>query len=198
MPRNEGFAAPARVNYVGKGANLYTLGYRLHGSALAVNGYLNRTWLYDTIRAQGGAYGAGGRFDYLSGNYAYTSYRDPNLLRTLDNYDGAPAFLRRLDLSEDELTKATIAAIGRLDSYQLPPDKGFTSLARFLTGETDEHRQQLRDEVLSTGRKDFRTFADALEAVRDAGHIVAMGSEEALQAAGDERPGLWSNITRAL
>ncbi len=198
IAQNEGFAVPSPVNYVGKGANLYEQGYRLHGSALAVNGYLNRTWLYDRIRAQGGAYGAGSRFDYLSGNFAYTSYRDPNLLSTLDNYDAAPAFLRRLDLSEGELTKAVVAAIGRLDSYRLPPDKGFTSLTRFLTGETDEWRQRMREEVLSTGPEDFAAFAGALEAVREAGHIVAMGSEEALQAAGEQRPGLWSTITRAL
>lgn len=40
-----------------------------------------------------------------AGDFRYLSYRDPNLLSTLDAYDGSPAFLKGLDLSADELTK---------------------------------------------------------------------------------------------
>ena len=198
LPRNEGFTLPAQVNYVGKGADLYAMGYKLDGSVLAINGYLNTTWMWEKIRAQGGAYGGFVSFDRLTGTFAYLSYRDPNLLRTLDNYDATPEFLRELDLSERELTKAIISAIGKLDTYQLPADKGFTSLGRYLTGETDERRQQLRDEVLSTTAQDFRDFAAALDGVRSEGHVVALGSEDALKAAAEQRPGLWTEVTRAL
>jgi len=36
----------------------------------------------------GGAYGGFCNFDSHSGMFTYLSYRDPNLLGTLDNYDG--------------------------------------------------------------------------------------------------------------
>ncbi len=198
LPLREGFTVPSQVNYVGKAAVLHRAGRPLHGSVLAINAYLNTTWLWEKVRAQGGAYGAHGGLDLLSGLYTYTSYRDPNVLRTLDNYDGTPHFLRSLAPDDDEVTKAVIAATGKLDRHQLPAAKGFTSLSRVLTGRTDAWRQQLRDELLSTTSAHFGAFADALEEVARAGHVVALGSGQALQAAEAERPGLWGSVTALL
>ena len=78
-----------QVNYVGKAANLYEDGnYQLHGSSYVINKYLGTTWLWDRIRVSGGAYGGFSDFDSHSGMFTYLSYRDPNLLKTVDNYDG--------------------------------------------------------------------------------------------------------------
>ena len=183
FPRNEGLAFPAQVNYVGKGGNLFDLGYRLHGSIAVINNMLRRDYLLQRIRIQGGAYGAFATFNPTSGVYTNLSYRDPNLAATLDVYDGTAAFLRGVDLSDDELTRAIIGAIGAIDAYQLPDAKGYTSLTRYLTGETDARLQQYRDEVLSTTTADFHALADVLEAMRDSGDIVVLGSREALESA---------------
>ena len=179
----EGLTIPAQVNYVGKGANLYKLGYKLHGSALVVTHYLGTTWLWERVRVQGGAYGGFSVFDHRSGVFTYLSYRDPNLLGTLDNYDGTVGFLRGLDLSTDELTKAIIGVIGDLDSYMLPDAKGYTSMMRYLAGDTEESRQKLRDDVMATTGKEFQAFADALEQVQRAGSVVVLGSEKAITEA---------------
>ena len=32
--------------------------------------------------------------------FTYLSYRDPNLLKTVDVYDGTPGFLRELELDQ--------------------------------------------------------------------------------------------------
>lgn len=54
------------------------------------------------------------------------SYRDPNLLKTLEVYDGTAKFLRELEVDDDALTKAIIGTIGDVDSYQLPDAKGYS------------------------------------------------------------------------
>lgn len=194
---SEGLIIPANVNYVAKGADLYRLGYRLHGSALVVTRYLMTTWLWEQIREQGGAYGGFCSFDPRSGLFSYTSYRDPNLLRTIDVYDRSAAFLRQLDLSEKELTRAIIGAIADLDAYQLPDARGFTAMARYLVGDDDAYRQQIRDEVLGTTPADFRAFADVLDTLRDNAALVVMGGEDAITAANQERA-LFAEITRVL
>jgi presequence protease len=71
----------------------------------------------------GGAYGGFSDFDSHSGMYTYLSYRDPNVLKTVESYDGTPDFLRSLELDSDSLTKAIIGTIGDIDSYQLPDSK---------------------------------------------------------------------------
>jgi Zn-dependent M16 (insulinase) family peptidase len=190
VPENEGLSIPAQVNYVGKGANLYQLGYEYHGSIHVITNHLRTAYLWDKIRVQGGAYGAFCRFSHHSGVFTYLSYRDPNLLETLSVYDSAPEYLRNLSLSDDDLTKSIIGAIGTMDAYQLPDAKGETALARYLLGETDESRQKTRDEVLGTTAADFRRFADALDAVRREGNVVVLGSGEALEKANAVRDNL--------
>ena len=194
-PVNEGLTIPARVNYVAKGANLYDLGYQLDGSIAAITKYLRTTWLWEKVRVQGGAYGGSCRFDRYSGVFSYLSYRDPNLMATLNNYDQTAGFLRDLNLSNDELVKAIIGAIGDLDAYQLPDAKGYTSMARHLIGVTEENRQQYRDEILNTTTTDFRSFATVLDQVTKQGQVAVMGSSESINAANE---GGWLEVRKVL
>ncbi len=196
-PAFEGLTIPAQVNYVGKGANLYQLGYQLDGSVAVISKYLRTTWLWERVRIQGGAYGGFCVFDHRSGVFTYLSYRDPNLLNTLENFDGTVQFLRQLDLSEDELRKSIIGAIGEMDAYQLPDAKGYTSLTRYLTGDSDEARQRRRDEILSTTAADFKAFADVLEELNKQGLVAVMGSKEAIDAANEAREG-WLEVQEVL
>ncbi len=182
----EGLTIPAQVNYVGKGANLYEHGYQKDGSADVIVGYLRMTHLWEKIRVQGGAYGAFAQFDDATGVFTFLSYRDPNITATIENYDQAAAFLKGLDasrLSDNELKKAIIAAIGELDSYQLPDAKGYTSMMRYITQRTDAMRQKYRDEVLSTNGEDFIAFGEALENVAKSNAVVVVGSQAAIEGA---------------
>jgi Predicted Zn-dependent peptidases, insulinase-like len=184
---NEGLTLPAQVNYVGKAANLYDLGYEYNASAAVISRYLRTTWLWEKVRMQGGAYGGFCSFDRLSGVFSFTSYRDPNLLGTLENYDLASRFLKELKLNDDELTKSIIGAIGDIDAYQLPDAKGYTSLVRYLLGDSEERLQQARDQIFATKAEDFRTFGELLEKFNEVAQVVVLGSTSAIEAANRER-----------
>lgn len=188
--KNEALTLPSQVNYVAKGADLYKLGYQNHGSVLVINKILSTTWLWEKVRVQGGAYGGFSSFDIHGGTYTFLSYRDPNLLNTLNTYDSTATYLQNLQLSESELTKAIIGTIGDLDAYQLPDAKGWTSLTRHLVGYTEEMRQQFRDEVLHTSLQDFKNFGKTLAAIAEKGQIVVLGSADAIEKANKEREGL--------
>ncbi len=194
---DEGLTIPAQVNYVGKAADLHRLGYKPHGSVVPILNYLRATWLWERVRVHGGAYGAFASYDWRSGAFSFLSYRDPNLQPTLDNYDQSARFLRELDLSQDELVKAIVGAIGMIDAYQLPDAKGFTSMLRFLMGESDEVRQQRRDEILSTTQADFRAFADVLEQVNAHGSVVVLGAPDAIARANAARSD-WLKVVKVL
>ncbi|EFO80139.1 peptidase M16C associated domain-containing protein [Oscillochloris trichoides DG-6] len=186
----EGLTIPAKVNYVAKGANLYQHGLRPNGSASVVVKLLNTAWLWDKVRVQGGAYGGFCGFNRNNGVFTYTSYRDPNLLATLDIYDRTGDFLRNLALDQTGLERAIIGTISDVDSYQLPDAKGGTAMWRYILGANDAYRQQLREEILDTSPADIRAFADAVDAVREHGIITVVGSADAVEAANREQPGL--------
>ncbi|CAA6664336.1 unnamed protein product [Spirodela intermedia] len=190
-PMKEAIVVPTQVNYVGKAANIYEAGYQLHGSSYVISEYIDNTWLWDRIRVSGGGYGTYSALDTDSGVFSYMSYRDPNLLKTVDVYDATANFLRELELDDDALTKAIIGTIGDVDPYQLPDAKGYSSLMRHLLGITEEERQIRREEILSTSVKHFREFADALEVVKDKGVVVAVASADDVAKANEEKGGFF-------
>ncbi|CAI7884568.1 unnamed protein product, partial [Closterium sp. NIES-54] len=193
--KNEAFLVPTQVNYVGKAVNLYdAAGYNLSGSAYVASKLVGMSWLWDRVRVSGGAYGGFCDFDSHSGVFTFLSYRDPNLLSTLDNYDGAVEFLRQLQLDEDARTKAIIGTIGDVDSYQLPDSKGYSSMVRYLLEVSEEDRQKRREEILTTTNKELNEFADYLQAVKEKGTVVVVASPGDVDAANKEKPGFLSTI----
>lgn len=185
----EGLSIPAQVNYVGSSTHLYDHGFSLHGSIAVIKNYLRTTYLWEKIRVQGGAYGAMVVFDINTGVLNLLSYRDPNLLTTLDNFAGVPGFLRSLELSDGELTKGIIGAIGEIDAYLLPDAKGYTSMARYLTQFDDDVRQTYRAQILGTSQQDFKDLADVLQVAWQDNQIVVLGSAEAIEQANQQKPG---------
>lgn len=197
---NEGLTIPAQVNYVGKGANLYQAGYQPSGAVEVITNYLRTTWLWEKVRVQGGAYGAFSLFDHHSGVLTFLSYRDPNLLATLEAYDRTVEFLKSLDaqrLTAEELTKNIIGAIGTMDAYLLPDAKGYTSMLRYLAGDTDESRQLWREQILSASLADFHLFGEALAHLRENGRVVVLGSSDAIENANAAK-GEWLKVQKVL
>ena len=135
--------------------------------------------------------------DHRSGNFTFLSYRDPNLLETLDIYDQTADFLKRAEPDKAELRRNIIGTIGDIDAYQLPDAKGFTSMQRYLALETDEIRQHRRDEILGASVADFRAFADALADLTAHGQVVVLGSEQAIRAVNARRPG-FLHVSKAM
>jgi presequence protease len=188
--KSEGLTIPAKVNYVVKGANLSQLGFAAKGCTHVVKSYLDINWLWHKVRVQGGAYGGGCLLDRRSGLFAFYSYRDPNLLATLDVFDGTAAFLSSADISPSELERCIIGTIGEIEPYRLPDAKGFAAMQSHLVGDTDAVRQRVRDEVLSTTVADVRAFATAAAEIARRGHMVVIGSKASIESANAERPGL--------
>lgn len=183
LPGAEALLIPAQVNYVGLGANLRDTGYAFHGSASVVLRHLRMGYLWDRVRVQGGAYGAYANYNRASGAFVFLSYRDPNVERTLDVYRGAADYLGNLSLTEEDVTRAIVGAIGDMDTYLLPGAKGNAALWRYLTGDTDDIRQRIRDEILSTTLRDFHDFAPHLDQAMRGAVPCVLGGPDADTAA---------------
>jgi hypothetical protein len=174
------------VNYLGKGVNLFDSGYTWHGSAAVILKHLRTGYLWDKVRVQGGAYGCMCGLDRMSGALYMVSYRDPNILRTLETYDTAGAHLARRAVPQEELSAAIVGAIGELDAYMLPDAKGAAAFTRYLCADTEEIRQRLREEILGTTSAHFKEFGEALAALSKQGRICALGGNSLERVARDK------------
>lgn len=191
--QNEAFTVPTQVSFVGKGVDLFKESeYIVSGKSEVVMKHVYATWLWDRVRAAGGAYGCIVDLDSESGVLTFASYRDPNLLETVGVYDEVPKFLKSIELDEDGLTKAIVGAIGEVDAYKLPDAKGMTAMVRYFKGITDEWRQARRDELLATKAHDFVKFGDDLEAIKgEKATVVAITTHEKAAEVSQKNPGFW-------
>merc|ERR1719221_406579 len=128
--------------------------------------YLSSGYLWDNVRVVGGAYGGGCAFNPTSGGFAFSSYRDPNLLGTLDIYDGTVGVLENLEIDDAALEQCIVGAAGDLDSPMTSQQIGSRALSHYLTGVTTEMCQQYRDEVIGTTRESFAAFAKKLKGAK--------------------------------
>ncbi len=192
LPEREGLVLPAQVNYAAFGANLRQLAAQPGLASGVVCKFLRAGYLWERVRVQGGAYGAGVSYSRTSGNLVFSSYRDPNTARTIEAFQAIAPYLAGLEIDGAELEKSIIGTIGDLDHYMLPDAKGFTAMARELTGETEAYRQQVREAVLGASPADFADFGRSVAAAQG-GCVVIAGGREAL-----EQSGLDLTLTRLL
>lgn len=177
LPGAEWLSAPAQVNYTGLGLSMKGTGYEYSGSLSVIMRHLRMGYLWDRVRVQGGAYGCFARYGRTTGAFTFASYRDPNVADTLKVYRATADYLGNLSLSEADITRAVVGAIGDVDTYMLPGAKGSAAFSRWMSGETDEERQRIREEILSTRLSDFHDFAPCLaKALENAVPCVLGGS----------------------
>ena len=149
---------------------------------------LGTGYLWDSVRVVGGAYGGFARFSQSTGRFVYISYRDPNCIDTLRTYDRTSQVLSEAEVSSEEILQAVIGSVGDLDAPMTAQQKGLSSLAQFLAGETAEARQQWRTQILSTDAADFKRFAAMLGKLREEGTVAVFGSQQALEEANLQLP----------
>ncbi len=174
-PAPQAFITPAQVNYMGLATNLHATGYIPHGSAAVILKHLRMAYLWEKVRVHGGAYGVYANYSRVSGALVFLSYRDPQVAATLENFRATPDYLDSAPLTQDDINRAIVGAIGDMDTYLLPSAKGSTALNRYLIRDTPQKRQQMREEILSTTLRHFRDFAPALHAALQTATPAGLG-----------------------
>lgn len=177
---NEGFMDASQIQYVALAGNFRKAGYSYQGALRILRCIMNYEYLWQNVRVRGGAYGCGCNVS-RTGDIYFSSYRDPNLSRTLDVYRNAVAFLKDFDVDERDMTRFVIGTFSEMDAPLTPVSQGRRSLGALLTGVTYEMIQNDRDEVLHADQQSIRDLADMLQSVLDASYVCAIGNEEKLK-----------------
>lgn len=173
---NEGFTTPGQVQYVARTGNFRKKGFAYTGALRILKVIMSYEYLWVNIRVKGGAYGCMSSFG-RTGDAYFVSYRDPNLRRTNEVYDGIPEFLENFTVSERDMTKYIIGTISELDTPLTPQTQGSRSLNAWMCGITEEMLQKERDEILNAGQEDIRRLADLVQSVLDQQYFCIIGNE---------------------
>lgn len=183
--RREGILIPASISFASKAANVYSVSDKLHGSMGVVRSILSYGHLWNAIRVQGGAYGAG-FIKRNNGTVGYYTYRDPDANRSLGIFDESSAFLRSVAESGDDITNFIIGALGDSDPLITPKVLSALSVSSYLRAETYEDRVRARTELVSTGKDELLAMADLLDRAFESSGACVVGGKDKLDALGEK------------
>ncbi|HHX66530.1 MAG TPA: peptidase M16 [Gallicola sp.] len=178
--KNEGIMTSSNVNYVIKSYNLKEIGYEYKGSHVVLSNILSSSYLYNNIRAQGGAYGTGMGVNN-SGNIFFYSYRDPNIKNTIDVYNKTGEFLRNLELDNTELTQFIIGSVTKFDPPATNPTKGKVALTMYISGQTSDDLRKNLEEALNTNLDELKEFAKDIDYAMEKNYMATIGNTEQIK-----------------
>ena len=180
---NDGIVTAGKVQYVAQGGNFIDHGFKHVGPMSVLETILRYEYLWIRIRVQGGAYGAFANF-YDDGNMIFCSYRDPNLLETLDVYKELPQYLRDFTLTDREMRKYIIGTMSSLDLPMTPALRGPRAMGMYFSGAKLEDKVEFRKQVIACKPEGIVALADVVEPVLNDNHICTMGNEQKIKDAG--------------
>ena len=182
--QREGLKTASKVQYVARCGNFRQAGYEYTGTLMVLRTIMSLEYLWNNIRVVGGAYGCSGSFQ-TNGDSVWTSYRDPQLRRTLEVFEGVPAFLENFTVSDRDMTKYVIGTVSDMDIPLTPSTAGARSLRALLCSVTEAELQKIRDEVLDASQQDIRDLAGLTAAVLGQNCQCVLGNEDRITEEAD-------------
>lgn len=178
--KNEGFKTSSKVQYVARAGNFIDQGVEYTGALQILKVILSYDYLWQNVRVKGGAYGCMSSFNRLGDGY-FVSYRDPNLEKTNEIYEGITDYLRTFYVSDRDMTKYIIGTISNIDQPMNPVAKGDRSLNLYMNHVSKEMIEKEREQILDATQEDIRKLADIVEAVLKANQLCVIGGEEKIE-----------------
>lgn len=178
--KKEGIVIPAQIGYATAVNSLLSLGLSQDGSYGVVRSLLSYAHLWNTVRVQGGAYGAGFSFSNESLNIGFYSYRDPTPKRSLECYRQSSEFLRSFVASGADLTKFIIGAVGDMTPLMSQAMMGRVADSRYFCGVAAEDVAKRREELLKTDGEKLLKIADTLDELYKTAPVCIVASKEKL------------------
>ncbi|OOB77484.1 MAG: peptidase M16 [Epulopiscium sp. Nuni2H_MBin001] len=180
----EAIVYAGNVNYVAMGYNFKDLGYDYTGSMQMLKSILSMDYLWTEVRVKNGAYGCFSDFR-RSGNVFFVSYRDPNIIETLDTYRRIGDYIRNIDLNDRQLLQYLIGTVSTLDFPFTPYTEGATAQIYYFTGTTKEDLQKSRRELFATDNNTLRNFAPLLQGIVDKNQYCVFGNTTSVDESKD-------------
>lgn len=182
FPRHEAFVTAAEVVFNVQGGVLFPKQEWYTGAFEVLKTYLTRDYLWNTVRQMGGAYGCFSQFNFVTGNIALISYRDPQVRKTFQAFEKIPSVIAGIDLSPHALDQLIIGTYGSFDPHQSAAARGATARNEYLSGITVTEKQQWLREITATTAPQLRSFADVFQAMLDNSYRSAIGNREKITA----------------
>jgi presequence protease len=187
QPQGTGWATSVPVSYTARVFRTVPFDHPDSAGLMVLAKLLRAGFLHREIREKGGAYGGMAGCDPEAGIFSMLSYRDPNMVRTLQVYRDAVHWATAGSFGDEEIKEAVLAVFSGLDRPLSPGGRGNREFWHHLQGITPDLRRQFRERVLETGRHTLMDLAGRyLQEGWQQSAVAVVAGEEALRKANEE------------
>ncbi len=181
--KNEGLAIPVNVAYAVMGTNLNHINMHRNGNTQVLQKILSLNYLWNRIRVQGGAYGAGLQITREEDFYFY-SYRDPNPASSLKVYQETPSIVEPMLSSMQKLDGFILGTLSQINPLLSPQSAGMISDLRYFSEFSYEDVCREWEEMLQTNPKDLINLTSMIKNALEKSGICVVGRKEQIEACG--------------
>ncbi|MCK5673297.1 MAG: insulinase family protein, partial [Spirochaetales bacterium] len=109
----EALIIPSPVSYSALAFRSSLIESKEYGSEILLSHILRTDYLWENVRMKGGAYGASASANGMEGIFSFSSYRDPNIEKTIKAFRKGLEILASEGVTKEILEKAIISIVGR-------------------------------------------------------------------------------------
>ena len=183
--KSEAFIIPSEVSYVALGGiGEYT------GEDYLLGRMVSFDYLWAKIRAEGGAYGCQMSV-FPNQSWTMSSYRDPNVKRTIEAFRSASRWLKELELREQELLNYKIGAVAGYDRTPKTYVQAKRMDSWYLRQEEPQVRAKVREGLLKASEEDLKNRRQTMESFAKEGTVCVLGNRAKIEEAASQ----FDNVT---
>lgn len=174
----EAILSNANVNYISKTANIKEFGSEFDGKLMLATSILSNPYLYELIRAKGGAYGAGITAN-RSGLLSSYSYRDPNILKTIESFNSIGQLTKNISLTDRDFENQQISSMGSILRPKSPQSLADEDYGRYKK-DNPINPEEILGQIKNAKLDDIKAYSDLFEKSMQKDNLVAFGNRNSL------------------
>ncbi len=177
----DGYAIPGEVQYVAQVTSYKKQGLEYDGSMNVYSRFLNNNYMTPKLREQAGAYGGRASFS-RNGLFSMSTYRDPNLQKSYQIFEGAIDFMKNEKFTTEKLKPAILGSLKPY--YQDKSVVGKTSQMTwlYLTDQTWDDYMKVKKEILNTSPEQMNKISEILSKALPESKKAVAGNANKLKA----------------
>ena len=179
----EAILSDANVNYISQSSDLKNYGGKFDGEIILLASVLSNPYLYELIRAKGGAYGAGITIN-RSGLLSTYSYRDPHIRETIEVFGKIPEITGEISLSDREFENQQISSMGSLLRPKSALNLADEDYIRYKK-ENPIDPEKILSEIKYTKLSEIRSYKNLFKDALAKENICVFGNRESIIDAKD-------------
>jgi Zn-dependent M16 (insulinase) family peptidase len=153
LPKRQAFLIPSPVAFNCFALSTITYDHEKSPYISLATALFEMLVLHKEIREQKGAYGSGCKYNPLTGNLYFYSFRDPYIASTFDSFQKSVYAVAQNQFADSDIKQAKLSILQSIDHPIAPGSRASVAYSWKIENMTYEKRNQFREKIISATKE---------------------------------------------